>query len=189
MASKHTPGPWLLERAGENLLGSSIGHLIATVEGTSTFYVGKSADLGPISEEATEANARLIAAAPELLAGCQAILRAPSPGSGGPGSITLEFQTFRHREIAAAVARATGQPAPRSVDRKYPVGFRFACPGDQHDDDENGEDRVTLAGMMLEIVAHVPENTKNVYAVECPHNGAQFFFSDEEIDQCVKEKS
>jgi hypothetical protein len=60
-----------------------------------------------IAHAYTEANAILIAAAPDLLAALQAFLRAPSIGSSGPGSITIEVQKFNIDAARAAIKRAT----------------------------------------------------------------------------------
>lgn len=52
------------------------------------------------------ADARLIAAAPDLLEVVNAILRAPSIGSNGPGSSTIVVQDYHLRAARAAVAKA-----------------------------------------------------------------------------------
>ena len=56
-----------------------------------------------------EANAKLAAAAPELLEALQAFLRAPHTGSDGPGSSTIVVQDFNIRAARAAIAKATGK--------------------------------------------------------------------------------
>ena len=47
-------------------------------------------------------------AAPDLLEALKAFLRAPSIGSSGPGSVTIEVQEFNLREAEAAIAKAEG---------------------------------------------------------------------------------
>ena len=74
--SKHTPGPWKVERR-------SVLIPIAPYEWAEA-YGG------------TEANARLIAAAPELLEACKVAL-----GIIGFGA--------EHDQISAAIAKATGE--------------------------------------------------------------------------------
>jgi len=70
--TKHTPGPWRLEKQVAGRDWTSIGAPVATVGGEALcesveFIVGTVSDFGPHGEQETEANARLIAAAPELL--------------------------------------------------------------------------------------------------------------------------
>lgn len=55
------------------------------------------------------ANARLIAAAPLLLAACEAFLRAPTVCGGGNGSVTIEVQTYNLDAARAAIAAARGE--------------------------------------------------------------------------------
>jgi hypothetical protein len=46
---------------------------------------------------------------PDLLEALQAFLRAPSIGSSGPGSVTIEVQTFNINNARAAIAKALGK--------------------------------------------------------------------------------
>jgi hypothetical protein len=48
-------------------------------------------------------------ALPDLLAACEAFLRAPSIGSSGPGSVTIEVTTFNLEAARAAIAKARGK--------------------------------------------------------------------------------
>lgn len=85
---KHTPSPWSVGGvSGQEIYGG--GRLIANAW--------------------TDADARLIAAAPDLLAALEAFLRAPSVGSGGPGSSTIVVQEFNRRAARAAIAKARGE--------------------------------------------------------------------------------
>ena len=59
MKTKHTPGPWSYNRDE----GGCHGHVIST----SDYIVAELPDFGDGAAPHTEANARLIAAAPELL--------------------------------------------------------------------------------------------------------------------------
>lgn len=56
-----------------------------------------------------EDNARLIAAAPDLLRALESFLRAPSIGSNGPGTATIVVQDFNLRAAERAIAKATGR--------------------------------------------------------------------------------
>lgn len=119
MTSKHTPGPWFTKREGFSTV-----YVEARLRGSTIQEV---AACGPTEagSEQQEANARLIAAAPELL---EALIRADQmfreigfiaeadrlrPGSLGS-------------EIRAAIAKATGaSSAPRVAPREeHPP-----CPG------------------------------------------------------------
>ena len=94
-ASDHTPGPWQLHKSDDTLVIGTDGREVAEA-------------CGDYTEEAEwprmEANARLIAAAPELLA---ALKRAEShfgmlpSGMDEPGSVMAE--------IRAAIAKAEGR--------------------------------------------------------------------------------
>ena len=92
----HTTGPW------KAVAGLSRWN-VTTSNGPRTFNIcAVSTDRMEQAE-----NARLLAAAPDLLAALQAFLRAPSIGSSGPGSVTIEVQTFNLNAARAAIARAT----------------------------------------------------------------------------------
>ena len=75
----YTPGPWHLERQREGQQFTAIGEPIAVIGGEATgesveFIVGRTCDFGPHGADMTEANARLICAAPELLEACKLAL-------------------------------------------------------------------------------------------------------------------
>lgn len=72
--SKHTPGPWEYEPTGQTVYGISEGGCNKIVE---TFMVANIRGWGhlqylPNGAEIQDANGRLIAAAPDLLAACLA---------------------------------------------------------------------------------------------------------------------
>lgn len=95
MTTTHTPGPW--EYDGDYIFAAAIGGYIAdpnTDDMTSGRYVAKRD-----AQVQIEANARLIAAAPDLLAALQGVLRVADRA-------TDEFDAAR-----AAIARATGSAA------------------------------------------------------------------------------
>lgn len=48
-------------------------------------------------------------AAPELLAALESFLRAPSIGSNGPGSVSIEVQSFNLKAAHAACKKARGE--------------------------------------------------------------------------------
>jgi hypothetical protein len=84
---QHTPGPWIVCDAGNDL---SVEQDRATTDEPLEVALISYADA---------ANARLIAAAPEMLAALDSVLRAPCVGSDGPGCTTIALQDFRRREI------------------------------------------------------------------------------------------
>ena len=78
---EHIPGPWHLERQHPEEVTTAIGEPIAVIGGEATgeaveFVVGRCCDFGPHGNEQTEANARLIAAAPETAEQRDALLEA-----------------------------------------------------------------------------------------------------------------
>jgi hypothetical protein len=90
--SKHTPGPWHLHPTGR-----------PNVLGLWTVFHGPGESCHNQICQAEEADARLIAAAPDLLAACQAILETLDMGTwltGGMHSVVA---------MRSAVARATGE--------------------------------------------------------------------------------
>ena len=97
--TKHTPGPWYVGDDGNvwrtptaDRTGTNICDMVSSV-----------------TIDETQANGRLIAAAPELLEALESFLRAPHIGSSGPGSCTIEVQEFNLKAARAAIARAMGQ--------------------------------------------------------------------------------
>ncbi len=69
MANKHTPGPWKVGTPGPNGC-----YTVGTQGGLMTAMIAHSI-CEPDQIETANANARLIAASPDLLAACQAFSR------------------------------------------------------------------------------------------------------------------
>lgn len=102
----HTPGPWIGTKAGPTMEGYCQGDAVASIE-HNTLVAGCFSDVkgGPV---VAEANARLIAAAPELLEALTRISRlSPPPNLSGVDHPAIA------REILAiaraAIAKAEGQ--------------------------------------------------------------------------------
>ena len=97
----HTPGPWTVDYTDYNLRIYSGDLLIAEVNGSTEHIKVRGLD-----EETTEANARLIAAAPDLLATLEQVLARVE---------TLNLFTERGEEAKvveqarAAIGKATGR--------------------------------------------------------------------------------
>lgn len=77
--TKHTPGPWTIVETGKTGLGEVVcevgrGGDIDPRDEDSLYQVGRMCDWGGWDKETTLANARLIAAAPEMLAALEDIL-------------------------------------------------------------------------------------------------------------------
>ena len=99
MSAGHTPGPWFFHNLPD-------GWCISTAKtrraaGSHNAICGAEADYDPLwNEEPNEANARLIAAAPELLEASQSLLT--NLLAGGLGSMK------QIEALQAAIAKATG---------------------------------------------------------------------------------
>lgn len=103
MNAKHTPGPWMYSGAGSikrdyTAIGCTDGETIATAWGHSNsgFFV---------SEEEKEANARLIAAAPELLEALQEAISLIESIDGRDNSCDPRSDIS---DLKAVVAKAMG---------------------------------------------------------------------------------
>ncbi|HEY8343349.1 MAG TPA: hypothetical protein VIK75_10225 [Calditerricola sp.] len=95
----HTPGPWLI-RAPDNGIYDTDDD-IANVVARGPY------GLITIAEEVDVADARLIAAAPDLLDALKAAERTLAAVDMSGMSCSAELE-----QVRAAIARATGQPAP-----------------------------------------------------------------------------
>lgn len=74
MKTKHTPGPWRMEDNWDNYPGERKPgryNIRSQDDGWNVARVWEAEETGPFSKEQVEANARLIAAAPELLEACE----------------------------------------------------------------------------------------------------------------------
>ena len=104
MDTKHTRGPW---KVGEEL--ASDGDFV--IKATSGYGIGQAWNLNGNTENA--ANARLIAAAPELikaLAGCADALREAGKDFARANKLAVRPNLYELHEQAAraAIAKATG---------------------------------------------------------------------------------
>lgn len=101
MTTKYTPGPWLVDGAGTK----------AMVRGADlTIVAVRHRLIGPTHE----ANARLIAAAPELLEALQGAIKAwdavyPSMKFDGDVETLEDFEFGEFQKARAAIAKATGE--------------------------------------------------------------------------------
>ena len=106
MTEQHTPGPWQAEgdegrfRLGKARFEASVYQLITDQRGGERLADVRAVQGG---EDEAWANARLMAAAPDLLACCRAMLELHESGSWGapPGEYLPALR--------AAIAKATGE--------------------------------------------------------------------------------
>ncbi len=91
--TQHTPGPWHIARHASTLIEAESGRHVATSGGYST-----NADNGEHHDE-NDANARLIAAAPDLLAMLEEIESKESH----------LFGHYTHAQVRAVIGKARGQ--------------------------------------------------------------------------------
>ena len=96
----HTPGPWFVNGPYD----SPCDYFIRTYHDEEHFDIA----CANVDETGnSRANARLIAAAPELLEALESFLRCPSVGSDGPGTSTLRVMDYHLKSARAAIAKAT----------------------------------------------------------------------------------
>ncbi len=98
---KHTPGPWRFSRDGY-IVSSTTGERVCSPH--STLLGGKISD----QIKDLKRNARLIAAAPELLEALRALQNIP-PFDGTTATSTIRREA--KRAARAAIAKATGEQA------------------------------------------------------------------------------
>jgi len=98
--SKHTPGPWRVSHDSPMIFGAERGpgmEPLGFVYGPTAFP--ERSEYG----QRAMADARLIAAAPEMLAALQHIMRCI-----GTGTATIHWDSSTWHQIDAAIAKATG---------------------------------------------------------------------------------
>jgi hypothetical protein len=113
MSAQHTPGPWIATVEDTDIPGVAVRFSIDTLDaGKISICKGQSQEhLGAddaIWMGECKANARLIAAAPELLAALQLAYRHLN---GGADSLTATEHAEAFRLSRAAIAKATGSAA------------------------------------------------------------------------------
>ena len=96
MSAKHTPGPWLTDR--NNVHTGQIATVYHCIGNDwIEIWTDKWLETG-LGEGEQEANARLIAAAPDLLAALQSVLS---------NSLDSQGLADAHKQARAAIAKAT----------------------------------------------------------------------------------
>jgi hypothetical protein len=99
--TKHTPGPWKLASYSEYEAHFEQYQVIAEIEGDGYLVAGRSAEA--ITREQVEADVQLLAAAPDLLHACSAMLDILKKDARQPGLMAAR------ETMARAVAKATGE--------------------------------------------------------------------------------
>ena len=109
MSTKHTPGPWATNTAGSAKRGEpfKITEIYVYAPGTQDDTAICADVIDPITQEPSEANARLIAAAPDLLQELRNIANADT----AEWDDRSEFEAWAKSRARAAIAKATGSAA------------------------------------------------------------------------------
>ena len=105
--SKHTPGPWFIERRTND--GGTTHHSITASEGIGWANDRYMSVSGCIDEH----DARLIAAAPELLEACSAMIEWDDRENDFAVDFykRMELCVLAFQKARAAIAKATGEQA------------------------------------------------------------------------------
>ena len=101
MSAKHTPGPWEVNRWNWPMEMSGRFHRVLNHERFPTAFIPawSEPDPGEVDgSEGAQANARLIASAPDLLAALQSVLA---------NSLDSQGLADAHKQARAAIAKAT----------------------------------------------------------------------------------
>lgn len=101
--SKHTPGPWRIGTPGPNGC-----YTVGTERGLMTAMVAHSIN-EPEQAEQAEANAKLIAAAPDLLEALISLTEDAFPRFTGGRVGTFDIRKGAYESAMAAIARAKGE--------------------------------------------------------------------------------
>lgn len=113
MSAQHTPGPWVSSKFGFQVLTGDSWSTVCTLKGDARWEDGRG-DYAPEYEwQRQEANARLIAAAPDLLEALKAMMprNMGIPPASIPDTHLLPVDmTFGElRRALAAISLATGE--------------------------------------------------------------------------------
>ena len=107
MSAQHTPGPWGARQQYQDRTGRPLGWIIEHAGGRigweCTAYASTNSEAAP-DDPARAANARLIAAAPDLLSALAAMLT-------HMGMDEDEYNKPTFEQARAAIAKATGSAA------------------------------------------------------------------------------
>ena len=104
--AKHTPGPWTAQRAPK-----PTRHWVVNIPGDHPLVVGRTGGPDDIHER-DGANARLMAAAPDLLAACEASLDAHHNAHDTGLAVRYPVRECEHpicATLRAAIAKARGE--------------------------------------------------------------------------------
>ena len=99
--SNHTPGPWMVSRYSQCTVLKSI-----TIRGGNDIIARISIPASVFDNRPYKANARLIAAAPDLLKAAKAIM---DNLDGMVGEVTSGYHEDIIAPLRAAIAKATGE--------------------------------------------------------------------------------
>ena len=98
--TKHTPAPWVYSRNSNPIC------ILGDWRGDGSY--SDVAEIAPQERQEALANARLISAAPDLLAACHALMRAEAMQEGKRGGEIMGQISLAIDAARAAIAKATG---------------------------------------------------------------------------------
>ena len=101
MKTKHTPGPWM-----SRLVGGNNWHVVADSPNVKGLAQTVCDINGPWNPSNYAANAKLIAACPDLLAACQALIDAYRIGERNGGSVDWSDLDAAHSLAKGAMRKA-----------------------------------------------------------------------------------
>lgn len=102
--ARHTPGPWeigSINKRDKNLWWAAV----FTPKSTGKFHTPRACEALGVDREECEANARLIAAAPDMLEALQFICNGIGGGGDAPEAVLMKWK----RRGADAIAKAEGR--------------------------------------------------------------------------------
>lgn len=108
MTAQHTPGPWAIDRDPRRGMSWNI-NIVDKARGHAVCFMAHSGGKEP---ERDEANARLIAAAPELLEALQEMVDGDAEAIDEAKALGVPFpeeMLKAYRKAIAAIAKATGE--------------------------------------------------------------------------------
>lgn len=101
--SKHTPGPWIWAEQKKGLYGAGPNNAVLA------FYDYEGMHLSGITEDVEEANACLIAGAPDLLAACKTLVEWHGTRDNYEKLHAADDQGPEIRAAMIAIAKAEGE--------------------------------------------------------------------------------
>ena len=159
MQTKHTPGPWRLTESGDAIVSADGGTLIVETgqdywKNLEAAAAGASSDIAKRHLPQVRANARLIAAAPELLEALVAILETADL-SFGEGEQAAKVGNAVISQARAAIEKANGKDHPPATpDRGEFDGYKvsLSCDPAYYGSECTDADAERIFGKLSELI-------------------------------------